>query len=201
MTAQDRSALIRLASELPVGSPERKAILAGVQKVSRESALSKTAGWTGSSHEGSKADIIKYILKEFDRVIDYKSTRTALYVLTEVRGVKSIDVVLIKGGPGDWMWKIMNENTHPYYYDCPITLINKADPPITEASRKWREEVLQRAGVKAETKRNVGVGSKVIIFGKPYVVTQVEPRGKIIIQNEEGTRYRSNISKVQRIVS
>lgn len=34
LTAQDRSSLIRLASSLPSGSPERKAILAGLQKVS-----------------------------------------------------------------------------------------------------------------------------------------------------------------------
>jgi len=34
LTAQDRSSLIRLASSLPSGSPERKAILAGLAKVS-----------------------------------------------------------------------------------------------------------------------------------------------------------------------
>jgi len=33
LTAQDRSSLIRLASDLPKGSPERKAILAGLAKV------------------------------------------------------------------------------------------------------------------------------------------------------------------------
>lgn len=37
LTAQDRSSLIRLASALPKGSPERKAILAGLSKVSAES--------------------------------------------------------------------------------------------------------------------------------------------------------------------
>ena len=32
LTASDRSALIRLASTMPAGSPERRAILAGLQK-------------------------------------------------------------------------------------------------------------------------------------------------------------------------
>ena len=32
LTAQDRSALIRLASDLPKGSPERRSVLAGLQK-------------------------------------------------------------------------------------------------------------------------------------------------------------------------
>ena len=38
LTASDRSSLIRLASGLPVGSSERKAILAGL-------AQTKTASW------------------------------------------------------------------------------------------------------------------------------------------------------------
>ena len=33
MSSQDRSSLIRLASSLPVGSPEKRAILTGLQKV------------------------------------------------------------------------------------------------------------------------------------------------------------------------
>ncbi len=35
LTAQDRSALIKKASSLPVGSAERKAILAGLKKASQ----------------------------------------------------------------------------------------------------------------------------------------------------------------------
>jgi len=37
LTAQDRSALIRLASSLPPGSPERRAILGGLSKASGDS--------------------------------------------------------------------------------------------------------------------------------------------------------------------
>lgn len=37
LTAQDRSSLIRLAKDLPVGSSERKAILAGLSKTSGKS--------------------------------------------------------------------------------------------------------------------------------------------------------------------
>ncbi len=38
LTASDRTALIRLASSLPKGSPERKAILAGLSSTSRTAA-------------------------------------------------------------------------------------------------------------------------------------------------------------------
>ena len=46
LTAQDRSALIRLASSLPPGSAERKAILAGLSQVSVQ-ASGKTSAKTG----------------------------------------------------------------------------------------------------------------------------------------------------------
>ena len=57
LTAQDRSSLIRLASSLPVGSAERKAILAGLRKTSGEGA---------SSEVGPKlsADVAKYDMAE-----------------------------------------------------------------------------------------------------------------------------------------
>lgn len=51
LTASDRKSLIRLASSLPKGSPERKAILAG---------LSKSAGKAGDFKVG---DIVRYTRK------------------------------------------------------------------------------------------------------------------------------------------
>lgn len=42
LTASDRSSLIKLASSLPKGSPERKAILAGLSKTSAEDLVSNS---------------------------------------------------------------------------------------------------------------------------------------------------------------
>lgn len=44
LTAQDRSSLIRLASSLPSGSPERKAILAALSRVSSSQGLFEALG-------------------------------------------------------------------------------------------------------------------------------------------------------------
>ena len=44
ISSQDRSALIRLASSLPAGSEERKAILAGLNKTSRAGEAEARAG-------------------------------------------------------------------------------------------------------------------------------------------------------------
>ena len=46
LTAADRSALIRLASTMPAGSPERRAILAGLQ-----GSATKTAGGPNTEAE------------------------------------------------------------------------------------------------------------------------------------------------------
>lgn len=50
LTASDRKSLIRLASELPKGSPERKAILAGLTKTSAK----KLPGFPGLVWEDSR---------------------------------------------------------------------------------------------------------------------------------------------------
>ena len=66
LTASDRSALIKLASTLPAGSPERKAILSGLKKatVSRaEEALSLLAEY------GIKADRDDLISDGFGQII------------------------------------------------------------------------------------------------------------------------------------
>lgn len=54
LTASDRSALIRLASTLPKGSPERKAILKGLSKQAN-----RPEGWA------------RAYLQWFDGVVDY----------------------------------------------------------------------------------------------------------------------------------
>ena len=59
LTAQDRSALIRLASDLPEGSAERKAILAGLKKsagANIREILQNHALWL-SGEGGERADL------------------------------------------------------------------------------------------------------------------------------------------------
>lgn len=51
LTASDRSTLIKLASTMPKGSPERKAILAGLEKASRSRLLQKVRGMTNDERE------------------------------------------------------------------------------------------------------------------------------------------------------
>lgn len=51
LTASDRKSLIKLASTMPKGSPERKAILAGLEKASRSRLLQKVRGMTNDERK------------------------------------------------------------------------------------------------------------------------------------------------------
>lgn len=61
LTAQDRASLIRLASSLPAGSPERKAILAGLSK----SAGSKELDLLESSDLADYEEVTLRVVKRF----------------------------------------------------------------------------------------------------------------------------------------
>ncbi len=54
LTTSDRSHLIRLASTMPVGTPERKAILAGLTKVARDTVAEEVAAKLSRHIPGSK---------------------------------------------------------------------------------------------------------------------------------------------------
>lgn len=55
LTASDRASLIRLASSLPAGSAERKAILAGLQAAGPERNIDKSASFSPNAMEALSA--------------------------------------------------------------------------------------------------------------------------------------------------
>lgn len=79
LTASDRSALIKLASSLPAGSPERKAILAGLR---------------GSSNKTATRDWREYDFEGFARTNanpEFIASQIALEVLKPIRNQKMME--------------------------------------------------------------------------------------------------------------
>lgn len=71
LTAADRSALIRLASTLPAGSEERKAILAGLEKASRSRMLQKVQKMTDAQRKRlSFDDVIALNREQYQPAVD-----------------------------------------------------------------------------------------------------------------------------------
>lgn len=53
-------------------------------------------------------------------------------------------VVLTQVMRGEFMYKEMDESEHPYYYDCPITILNLLSPTENEREIEWRERCRER---------------------------------------------------------
>lgn len=45
--------------------------------------------------------------------------------------------------------KLMSEHCHPYYYDCPLDLLDMVPGPDTDNSRKWRSRVREQHAERA----------------------------------------------------
>ncbi len=102
-------------------------------------------GWYGI-YGAKPKDIVLDVLRDLgDSVVDHKTTCYGrhLWVLAKLRSTNKsfISLYLIEKRDSEWMYKPMDETMHPYYYDCPLSLLNAADEPINESSQRWREKV------------------------------------------------------------
>lgn len=52
-------------------------------------------------------------------------------------------VFLVESKDGQWFVKDMSEDSMPYYFNAPLTLINKLDamyPPVNDYAKQWRDK-------------------------------------------------------------
>lgn len=106
----------------------------------------------------TRADIIKELLEvsaprtgddgnvRARRVLDHAVVGSILYTL-ECQTLNGhpmpawIGVTLLTSCGGDAGYKPMDESMGPYYYTCPLRIIDAADAPVNELARAWREKV------------------------------------------------------------
>lgn len=113
--------------------------------------------------------------------------------LQDKSGAKFIFLALMKGGGKNsgWGYKDMTEHCGPYYYDCPLSLLEMTDEPTGESAIAWRKKVREyHAAKKARAKPAAGL---VIQYGKfSYrLIESAGPRkGWRVVQLETGDTYR-----------
>jgi hypothetical protein len=83
LTSSDRSALIRLASTMVVGSPERKAILAGMAK-SAKAPVPEVGHWVRTHYHGRALGNPWEIWKKVTEVLEESSAQMVLAVNNDV---------------------------------------------------------------------------------------------------------------------
>ena len=69
-------------------------------------------------------------------------------------GTKYITLDLIAKERG-WGYKSLDEDCGPYFFDCPTTLLGKADPPATANAEAWRVKVWEYADRQKRLKREM----------------------------------------------
>lgn len=112
-------------------------------------------GWTTVREyqlENKKADGIKKFLNDRIElhsdyeVVDYSKKGNTVYrAIKNPNGHIFALVTLISFGDGDFGWKEMDENMHPYFHDCPKKIIDKLSDTDNEHALAWRNECLKQA--------------------------------------------------------
>jgi hypothetical protein len=97
-----------------------------------------------------------------------------------------------------WGYKDMDETMHPYYYDCPLRLIDTATEPLNEGSAKWREAVREYWKKKASKPRPI-MGMRINYGGVSYVLNekaQGNRRGWVVTRISDGQLFRMKAHQV-----
>lgn len=69
---------------------------------------------------------------------------------------KWIGIYLLQRSRDGWGYKPMDEDAHPFHYDCPVSYLDEADEATTEGAKEWRAIVRQEAAKRAAKKPRVG---------------------------------------------
>ncbi|BCL73969.1 hypothetical protein VNTUMSATTG_59060 (plasmid) [Vibrio nigripulchritudo] len=122
-------------------------------------------GWTSSIYWKAKSDVVKEVTganfwSDSHEIVDFKSTKSGCFILlnqqNKAGGSQSVIVCVLisKIGHNEFGYKCIEEGSYPYYFDCPVSIINKANK-LSEAMGRgadWRNAVLDHHKEKAALK-------------------------------------------------
>lgn len=94
-------------------------------------------------------DIVNQYTGERFSIIDRKTTnfgRHLWMLIQPSEGPSFICLFKLSSYGGDWGYKPVDESMGPCYHDCPVSLLDQADPPTTEYATGWRNNVYKYAG-------------------------------------------------------
>ena len=164
-------------------------------------------GWY-YTHGASRSDIITELTHE--QVTEDRVFRTlrkcfrgnTMYTLHEGgkpgETKKWLGVYLLQRSSSGWGYKPMSEDALPYYFDCPVSYLDEADPATTENAKEWRQTVRDSAAKRAAKKPKKGeIWSLVGCLIKQVKIINLRPlRG-----TANGTTYRIKRSLLGELVT
>lgn len=81
-----------------------------------------------------------------------------------------------------WGYKDMDETMHPYYYDCPASILALLTPTDSKCANEWREGCRRKIAERAERRKNgpkplyAPKGVTITAQGKSWIITSPEYR-------------------------
>ena len=107
---------------------------------------------------------------------------------SENRTFITLDLIAKEKG-GGWGYKGLSEDMGPSYYDCPLSLLNKADAPVGGYATAWREKVREHHASK-KAKPKFAVGMTVTLWDHTYRLDANLGRKGWRVTRSDGNVYR-----------
>ena len=162
-------------------------------------------GFTFCNAWDKKADVIAAIKGDMPNMVDSSVVNNTVFGLHEHDGARFISITLLAKQRGQgWGYKSMHECEHPYYYNCPLRLLNLASP-TTGQGLIWRAKVRQyhaTRAAKAATVKKLAPGVRVklvtgcTVMGDPVTegtILSVNPLLLLIGAGHMPTRFRKSL--------
>ncbi len=154
----------------------------------------------------SKEALVKHLTDphqfEAAKMVDHSVRGNHLWAQFETpEGRRLIGLFLLGKSNGRWGYKDMDETMHPYYYDCPLRLIDTATEPLNEASAEWRNKVRTYWERKKSTSKPVS-GMTVNYCGTQYQLRiPLGRRGWDVVRVIDGQPFRMKSRQVSQALN
>lgn len=135
-------------------------------------------GWLYNTHPQSKEAFIKEILQDFNKtlLLAHSVRDNRLWVLAQNPGQEPFIILfLLERHDGCWGYKDMDESMGPYYYDCPLSYLDRAPEPMgfcrdhAGSGKSWRDHVREHhAQVAARRHSRPRVGDEIVLADERF---------------------------------
>lgn len=150
-------------------------------------------------YRATKAQAIRDELANIEisaRILEHRVIGRRLWFLAEQRageraGTKWIGLTLIDCRGGEAAVKAMDESCGPCHYDCPLSFLDRADPPVGTYAPAWRAQVRAFHAARRLKRRSIGPGARVELAGCVYVLHRsLGRRGWEVRRESDGVTFR-----------
>ena len=137
-------------------------------------------------------------------LLDHGGAGEELYalLLNKETQEKVIQLTLMRNFDGEWGLKDIGDSSHPYYFNCPVRLLDQATTQDKDAV-KWRQACYQQHNENKARKdfaANLQAGDLVATedggFSGQYVRKYNKTGSRIVCLGENNTQYQVRVSNV-----